>query len=335
MSPGARASVRRWTTLPAQLAVRARLFILHGTHEHCGKPCYAELAAACNAVGIEAFSLDFHGHGRNADGARGDFGSLDDAIADAVEMIVAESGRDGDDVPVILFGHSLGSMVCFLLAHQLATTPSLPTPACVVLSGFAMDSVSPPFGVQSLTPVLRALPSVVRAVCALLATLAPTGPACPLPPPEALMNDPERARLTAADPLQYQGWIQNRTAIALLDGRARCNALLAEWGAGGFPFLLIHGGQDALCPRSACDALLAAAPQRDKTLRVYDASRHEVLNDVPARRQRATQDVVAWLDERVPKPRPGAAGPPQVVGHHEAHLPHGQEHPPTTLRSKL
>ena len=48
MSPGARASVRRWTTLPAQLAVRARLFILHGTHEHCGKPCYAELAAACS-----------------------------------------------------------------------------------------------------------------------------------------------------------------------------------------------------------------------------------------------------------------------------------------------
>ena len=38
------------------------------------------------------------------------------------------------------------------------------------------------------------------------------------------MNCPERAGATARDPLQYNGWIQNRTAIALLDARAALGA---------------------------------------------------------------------------------------------------------------
>ena len=216
---------RSWTLPPSQKPV-ARLFIFHGTHEHCGKPCYAELAAAANARGIEAFAIDFHGHGLNTNGARGDFGPLDDAINEAVALVVKERG----ELPFAIFGHSLGSMVSFLAAHKLATDPSLPTPACVVLSGFAMDSVSPPFGVTALVPVLRAVPSVVRFVCAILSSVDPTGPACPLPPATELMRCPERAALTASDKLQYQGWIMNRTGVALLDARKRCNALLSEWG---------------------------------------------------------------------------------------------------------
>ena len=57
----------------------------------------------------------------------------------------------------------------------------------------------------------------------------------------------------------------NRTGVALLDARKRCNELLSEWGR-HFPFLLIHGGADKLCPRSACDSLIAASPQMDKQL---------------------------------------------------------------------
>ena len=290
---------RSWTLPPSQKPV-ARLFIFHGTHEHCGKPCYAELAAAANARGIEAFAIDFHGHGLNTNGARGDFGPLDDAINEAVALVVKERG----ELPFAIFGHSLGSMVSFLAAHKLATDPSLPTPACVVLSGFAMDSVSPPFGVTALVPVLRAVPSVVRFVCAILSSVDPTGPACPLPPATELMRCPERAALTASDKLQYQGWIMNRTGVALLDARKRCNELLSEWGR-HFPFLLIHGGADKLCPRSACDSLIAASPQMDKQLKVYEGYFHETLNDTKERRERVKGEVVQWLEERLQK-----GGPP-------------------------
>jgi len=117
--------------------------------------------------------------------------------------------------------------------------------------------------------------------------------------PHALTHDAERAQRALSDPLVYHGWIQNRTAIALLDARARCKALLSKWGDGAFPFLLVHGGHDTLCPRSACDALLAAAPQHDKELKVYDGLLHEVIHERSPDRERALADIVAWLRVRL------------------------------------
>jgi acylglycerol lipase len=283
---------RRWP-LPVDRA-RARVFICHGTHEHSGR--YAELAMKLNSSDIEAFALDYHGHGRR-EGARGDFGEIDDAIDETVELVVSESQRN-PSLPIVVFGHSLGSMIAFLTAHRLSLSSTLPTPTAVVLSGFAMDSVSPPFGIKALTPVLRALPGVILRITTVLASVQPQGPACPLPPASELMDDEERAKQALADPLQYQGWIQNRTACALLEGRKRCKALLGEWGR-DFPFLMLHGGADDLCPRTACDALIAASPQADKELKVYDGSAHEVLNGKPATRDRALRDIVHWLDPRI------------------------------------
>lgn len=320
VTSSAAATLRAWRLLPSSPEPRrAKLFLCHGTHEHCGKPCYCELAAAANAVGIEVFAIDFAGHGRREGNARGDFGELDDAIRDLVELVVSET-LASDNVPVALFGHSLGSMVAFLAAHELATNAALPTPACVVLSGFAMDSISPPFGFHALVPVLRAMPSIVRAVCALLAQIQPTGPACPLPPPEALMRCPGRAVSSTHDPLQYNGWIQNRTALALLDGRRRCHELLASWGR-DFPFLLIHGEADELCPLTAPEALMAKSPQKDKTLKVYAGSLHELLNDVPERRDEVRADVVEWLVERLKARRDGSV--------------QARAASPATVRSKL
>lgn len=287
---------RRWPLAAAKKAL-ARVFICHGTHEHSGR--YTELAAALNAGGMEAYALDYHGHGRR-EGAKGDFGDLDDAIDETVELIMSEArGPSVECLPVVIFGHSLGSMVAFLVAHKMAESPTLPTPHAVVLSGFAMDSVSPPFGVKALTPVLRALPSVIQQVTNVLASLAPQGPACPLPPASALMDDQERAAQSVADPLNYHGWIQNRTACALLEGRRRCQLHLHDFGR-AFPFLMIHGEADDLCPRSACDALMAASPQSDKELKLYP-SVHEVLNAKPATRSRALGDIVAWIETRAHK----------------------------------
>jgi acylglycerol lipase len=270
----------------------ARLFVFHGTHEHGGR--YHEFLSLCAARGFECFTVDFRGHGRSA-GERGDVGSLDGAVSDAVKLVVDEST---DGLPRVLLGHSLGSLICFLTAHRLATDPSLPTPDMVVLSGFAMDSVSPPFGVKQLVPVLRRLPSSVRAITALLATLQPQGLACPLPPPSELTHCADSNAAVLRDPLHHHGWIQNRTALALLDGRARCKALLGEWGA-QFAFLLVHGGDDELCPVSADEALMAASPQADKELAVFPGLYHEILFERRAERESVQRHILEWLVARV------------------------------------
>ena len=96
----------------------------------------------------------------------------------------------------------------------------------------------------------------------------------------------------------HHGWIQNRTALALLEGRARCARLLPDWGR-SFPFLLIHGGEDSLCPKSACEALLRHSPQPDKTLRLYDGCFHEVLNERQPERDAAIRDIQLWIEQRL------------------------------------
>ena len=295
------AASRRWDSLPARFArPRAHLFLLHGTHEHCGRQCYQDLAFACNSVGVIVSSFDFHGHGRRGTKTtHGDFGTMDDAIAESIELIKAErSASATSDLPIVIFGHSLGSLVAFLVAHELRTSATLPSPSLVVLSGFAMDSVSPPFGVTALTPVLRAAPTVIHKIVSVLSAVNPNGPACPLPPPSELTHDTARAADSLSDPLMYHGWIQNRTGLALMEGRARCTRLLREWGR-GFPVLMVHGGEDSLCPLSACEAVMRDSPQPDKTLRVYDGCFHEVFNERLPERETAVRDVVEWIEARL------------------------------------
>ena len=294
------AARRRWDCLPSRFAkARAHLFVLHGTHEHSGRACYEDLALACNSSGLLVSSFDFQGHGRrDGESCRGDFGSLDNAIAESIALIKSEREACATTgLPFIVFGHSLGSLVAFLVSHKLATS-ALPRPSLVILSGFAMDSISPPFGVKALTPILRAAPSVIHKITKVLSGLNPHGPACPLPPPTELTHDEERAAHSLRDPLMHHGWIQNRTALALLEGRARCAQLVSDWGR-SFPFLLIHGAEDNLCPKSACLTLLQHSPQPDKTLRLYDGCFHEVLNERQPARDEAIRDVQLWIEQRL------------------------------------
>ena len=288
-------SHRRWTNLPRGITPRAHLFLYHGTHEHCGR--YTEFAARCNQRGILVFSFDFHGHGVR-EGVRGDFGKLDDAVSESIELVLSERGAALRNVPLIVMGHSLGSMVAFLVAHELATTAELPTPSLCVLSGFAMDSVSPPFGVKSLVPVLRAMPGIIHKIVTVLSAIQPHGPACPLPPASELTHDEEQAALALSDPLHFHGWIQNRTGLALMDARARCTALLPAWGR-DFPFLMVHGGDDELCPRSACESVLARSPQRDKELKVFPGLFHEILFESPAARKQVQEHILDWIESRM------------------------------------
>ena len=99
---------RRW--LPSANA-RAVVVVVHGASEHSGR--YARVAEVLRQDGEAVYALDLRGHGRTADstgrgriGPRGMNGVLDDVRA-LVERARAEVG----DVPVVLVGHSMGSVV--------------------------------------------------------------------------------------------------------------------------------------------------------------------------------------------------------------------------------
>jgi len=279
------------------------LVLCSARHEHSGR--YGPLAAALGQAGVECVGLDFHGHGHSA-GTPGDLGSLEDTLADAASFVTSVSLRT-PSLPVAIFGHSLGAMVGFVVAHRLSSSGRPGLPACVVLSGFAMDSESPPLGFEALRPLLRLWDGrLIARVVAVLSRVVPMMDAVPLDS-AWLTSCPEQLRLLQEDPLNYKGWIRNRTAHCLLGLRAQCRTLLPYWG-NDFSFLLVHGANDQVCPRSAVDSLMSASPSRDKQCCVYEGLRHEVLFEQRASRERATTDVVAFVTSRLAAAR---GAPPQ------------------------
>ena len=230
-------------------------------------------------------------------------------MADAARFATSVSLRT-PSLPVAIFGHSLGSLVSMVVAHRLSSSAN-GLPACVVLSGFAMDSESPPLGIEALRPLLRVWEGrLISSIVAVLARIVPMMDAVPLDS-AWLTSCPEQLRLLQEDALVYhKPWIRNRTAHCLLGLKAQCRTLLPNWGR-HFSFLLVHGADDPVCPPSAVDRLMAASPSRDKQCRVYEGLLHEVLFERRAPRERATADVVAFVSSRLAAAR--GAPPPSKL----------------------
>ncbi len=106
--------------LPAG-TVRGAVFIAHGLAEH--GPRYARFAEFLNEAGFAVYTHDHRGHGASLapSGQLGDAGSAGWAglVADVVQH-VEQIGAQHSDVPVMLFGHSMGSFAAqeFLLDHS-------------------------------------------------------------------------------------------------------------------------------------------------------------------------------------------------------------------------
>jgi alpha-beta hydrolase superfamily lysophospholipase len=109
--------------------------------------------------------------------------------------------------------------------------------------------------------------------------------------PSWLSHDPAIVRAYLDDPLVYTGKICARTGIELLKAQQR---ILAQASRIELPVLMVHGGDDRLCPLAGARPFYEALASRDKTLTVYDGLYHEVYNE--PEREQVLEDVLAWLD---------------------------------------
>lgn len=105
--------LREW--LPNQKAEK-NVFIIHGLGEHSGR--YEDFAKNLTQKNIGVFCIDLIGHGKS-NGKRGHIKSFEDYI-NAVENGIIYIRKKFLDTPIILFGHSLGGLIClkFLLDRE-------------------------------------------------------------------------------------------------------------------------------------------------------------------------------------------------------------------------
>lgn len=267
--------VDRDTILPGRVwcaeRPRALVAIVHGLGEHSGR--YAALASDLVRARFTCVSLDLPGHGETS-GPRGDIPSwtrVRDQIVPA--MFTATRGLPDQplELPVVLFGHSMGGVLA--LDHALAHPRGL---SALVLSSPALRTAIPPWWKLALANAARvATPSVGF----------PNGL-----DPEGLARDPEVVRAYRED-RRVHDRISPRTYFAFAEAAQRCRL-----GIRGLqvPTLMFQGMADRLVdPKGALEAA-AAAPHEMLRFVTWSDAYHESFND--RCRDQVIRDVIAWLD---------------------------------------
>jgi alpha-beta hydrolase superfamily lysophospholipase len=282
----------RWWTVDDPRAV---VLISHGASEHSAR--YDRFARALNAAGFAAVALDQRGHGRTRSetgaGIMGPGGGQ--AVIDDLHEL-RSSAHPGVhiDVPVLLFGHSMGSLIALAYLTQHADG----------LAGGVLCGI--PANVDDVTSLATLLQSAEdgglrdRPVGDLLDNNAPDGAA--RTKFDWLSRDPAEVDRYVADPLCGDG--NPLTYGYLIDLFNVVAPARDELAAISCPLLVIAGDQDPAAGMGAhattlAKALAGAGVPVDVTL--YEGARHELLNET--NRAEVTADIVSWLSRREPARR--------------------------------
>jgi acylglycerol lipase len=256
---------------PTDGSPRAVLVVVHGLGDHARR--YGGLAQALNAQGVAVLAQDHRGHAGSG-GARQRIDSVEQAAGD-VELALREAARRWPGLPLVLHGHSFGGLV---VTHLAATTAQ-------PLAGVVVSSAA----LYRPAEVSDGQLAVVRA----LSALAPSLGLDPLDPAKVLREPAAQAAL-AADPLIAHEKLPARTIAALLTG---VDAVQPRLAAVRQPLLVLHGGADTVTPPAGSRALHERAASVEKTLRLYDAARHDLLHEPEA--GAVTQEIVTFVTQRL------------------------------------
>lgn len=278
---GTRITTYTWAETPGQPVGVVQ--ISPGLAEHGER--YDRFARALNAAGFIVHAVDHRGHGRTAGDNLGDFGSagFSGLIADLAQFGALLRAQHGPQLPLFLFGHSMGSF-----AAQAAIIDHSSTWSGVILSGStALDLFA--------AAVANAPADAPAGLAAFNAGFEHrTGY-------EWLSRDAAEVDAYVADP--WCGWDVPPDVIPSLFAPASRLADPAQLARirSDLPILIASGDAD---PLAAGGALLAQLGQRyrdagvaDVTVKLYPAARHEILNET--NRDEVTGDVVAWLQARL------------------------------------
>ncbi len=257
-------------------APRAIIQIVHGIGEHARR--YVDLAASLNSAGFGVYVPDMRGHGRTGmQQFAGDVtklghlgpGGLRAAIANISQMtdIIRTANPN---VPIILLGHSLGSLMAQKLINKSASDY-----AHVILSATAyrmpgyMNSgdLNKKFAYEGSTTH------------------------------EWLSRDPAVVAAFEADPLTFDAEVLK--LFGLIDGLRLFG--VPAYDMDQIPILIILGSRDPLGGEKSAlklaNAYMKTAAQNDVTVTVYPDARHELFNEL--NREQVIDDMISWIMSRL------------------------------------
>jgi len=249
---------------------KARLLIVHGLHDHCGR--YAHIADYFTERGFSTVRYDMRGYGKSG-GVRGYIDRFDDYIQDMDTVVEHHLSKRG--IPNFLFAHSMGGLIA---SHHILQNGNLYQG--VVFSG-GLFKVN-----EDLSPLLQKMSGVMSKLLPKLQTIKLDV--------NGMSRDPKVAQEIATDKLHYMGGVRARTGSEVMKATASLQEKLESLN---FPMLILHGGEDSLTKHEASELLFSKSKSQDKTLKIYPGAYHELMNET--NKEEVYNDIYSWITDRL------------------------------------
>jgi acylglycerol lipase len=249
---------------------RGFVVIVPGFNAHSAYYTWVAEQFVANVLAV--YAVDLRGRG-NSDGERFYVDNFEDYVRD-VEAVVNVARSRESSLPFFLLGHSAGGVVSCLytLDHQAEL-------AGLICESFAHELPAPDFAL---------------AVFKGLAYVAPHAHILHLPN-ERFSRDPKVVEAMNNDPLIAHETQPTTTMAALVRADER---LKKEFPLITLPVLILHGTSDKNTRPSGSQHFYDMVGSPDKTLKSYEGSFHDPLNDND--KGVVMQDILGWINARVP-----------------------------------
>ena len=265
MADGTNLRTLHWTTAGEPWAVAQ---IVHGLGEHGGR--YDNVAGALTGSGIDTWAYDHRGNGGS--GGPRVYVERWSILHDDLETRLRALREAAPDLPLILYGHSLGGLVAcgYVLSGQERLMPD-----ALVLSAPGLDADLPGWK-KSLAGALTGIVPKLK-----IANGLPEG---------GLSRDPAVGTKADADPLCASSSTVRWGAEAFAE-QDRLRALLPGIASMPVPTYVFHGSDDPIVPVRATDVF----EDKGNTTRVVNEGlRHEQHHE--PEHEAVLAGVVAWLE---------------------------------------
>jgi alpha-beta hydrolase superfamily lysophospholipase len=247
------------------------MLLIHGFNSHSGYFSWA--AERFAADGFAVYALDHRGRGKS-EGERFYVNKFSDWLDDVDTLAdIARSQTPG--VPVYILGHSVGGVIAssYTFEHQDEI-------AGLISESFAFDV---------------GFPELLQLALEGASYLIPHLPVFSLKN-EIFSRDPKVVEQMNNDPLIKNEKQPAETAAEVLKAAARLKENMPKIRV---PVLIIHGTDDKATRFQGSQYFYEHVGSKDKTLKLYDGGYHDLLNDID--KETVMADILAWVDERVPK----------------------------------
>lgn len=248
---------------------KAVVCLVHGIGEHSSR--YEHVAEAFNCAGYALVAMDLRGHGRS-EGKRGHAPNYESLMEDL--SLLLDTGRTNyPDLPVFLYGHSLGGNLC--LYYALSRKPALN--GMIITSPLLRLAYKPPIWKTAILHLMYALHitcSIPRGIDNM-----------------AMSHDLNVVRTKRNDPLCH-GLITPQLAEEMLRNGNWCLDHAAEIS---YPILLMHGDADRITSADASREFAALASDQC-TMKIWEGLYHELHNE--REKTAVLEYVLAWLNSK-------------------------------------